>query len=242
MKDILKDIVAHINSLGIDTVKVSGEDDKTIIETLSDRKEIIVYAETIKPVKDFKGVFGMPNLDKLDLHLKNSEYNENSKINVIWEERNSVNQPVMIRFENANGDFINDYKLMSTAVINEKLKTLRFKGAKWAFEFEPSIASINRFKLQSALLNKDETFLVKTENDSLKFYFGDANTHEGNFVFHSDVDGKLKQNFKYPIQRFISILNLDGDKVVKFSDDGVILITVNSGLINYEFFIPANMK
>ena len=52
MKDILKDIVAHINSLGIDTVKVTGEDDKTIFETLSDRKEINPRSEAFDPGND----------------------------------------------------------------------------------------------------------------------------------------------------------------------------------------------
>jgi hypothetical protein len=242
MKDILKDIVVHINSLGLELVKITGDDKKTSIEALADNKEVIVQAESIDPVTEFKGTFGMPNLNKLDLHLKNPEYKENANINVVWESRNSENQPVMIHFENAAGDYKNDYKLMNTTLINEKLKTVKFKGASWNLDFEPSVASIARFKLQAAAHNDETIFLVKTEGDTLKFYFGDANTHEGSFIFQTGISGKLKQNWTYPIVRFISILNLDGDKTIKFSDEGVALITVNSGLIKYDYFIPAQTK
>lgn len=242
IQGILKDIVAHINSLGLELVKITGDEKKTTIEALADNKEVIVQAEAINPVPEFKGTFGMPNLNKLDLHLKNPEYKDNAEIKVVWETRNNENQPVMIHFENAAGDYKNDYKLMNTTLINEKLKTVRFKGANWNLDFEPSVASISRFKLQASAHNDETIFLVRTEDNALKFYFGDSNTHEGSFIFQTDVKAKLKQNWTYPIQRFISILNLDGDKTIKFSDEGVALITVNSGLIKYDYFIPAQTK
>jgi hypothetical protein len=242
IKDILKDIVAHTHSLGLSLVKVTGESKSTAIEALADNKEIILQAETSNTVPEFNGTFGLPDLNKLDQHLKNPEYKDDAEIKVVWEVRNGEDQPVMIHFENAAGDYKNDYKLMGTALINEKLKTVKFKGANWNVEIEPTVTAINRFKLQDAA-NSDETiFMVKTENDILKFYFGDANTHEGSFTFHVGITGKLRQNWTYPIKRFISILNLDGDKTVKFSDDGVALITVDSGIAKYNYFIPAQTK
>jgi len=242
MKDILKDIVTHTHALGLELVKITGDDKTTTIESLSDNREVIVQAEAHSPVAEFNGTFGMPNLNKLDLHLKNPEYKENADIKVVWETRNGENQPVMIHFENAAGDYKNDYKLMGTALVNEKLKTVKFKGANWQVELEPTVTAITRFKLQAAANSEETIFLVKTENDTLKFYFGDANTHEGSFVFDQGITGKLKQNWSYPIARFISILNLDGDKKLKFSDDGVALITVDSGIVKYNYFIPAQTK
>jgi len=242
IKDILKDIVAHTHSLGFSLVKVTGDNTSTAIEALADNKEIILQAEASNAVPEFNGTFGLPDLSKLDHHLKNPEYKDDAEIKVVWEVRNGEDQPVLIHFENAAGDYKNDYKLMGTALINEKLKTVKFKGANWQIEFEPTVTAITRFKLQDAA-NSDETiFMVKTENDVLKFYFGDANTHEGSFIFHTGITGKLRQNWTYPIKRFISILSLDGDKTVKFSDDGVALITVDSGIAKYNYFIPAQTK
>ena len=243
MKDILKDLVAHTQALGfIDLVKITGTDESTVIDGMAENRSVIVQGETKAAQKEFKGTFGMPNLNKLDLHLKNPEYKENAKVDLVWAVRNGDNQPVSINFENASGDFKNEYKLMGTNLINEKLKTVKFKGANWQVEFEPSVTSIARMKLQSAAHSEEPIFLVKTEGTDLKIYFGDASTHEGNFVFQAGITGKLRQNWSYPVQQFISILNLDGDKSVKFSDDGVALITVDSGLATYNYYIPAQTK
>lgn len=243
MKDILKDLVAHTHSLGfIDHIKITGTEESTAIDALADNRSVIIQAETHKPVAEFKGVFGLPNLNKLDLHLKNPEYKENAQINVVWEKRNGEDRPVAIHFENAAGDFKNDYKLMSAELINEKLKTIKFKGTNWNVEFEPSVTSMARMKLQAAAHSEESVFLVKTEGDRLNIFFGDAGTHEGSFTFQAGITGKLKQSWMYPISQFVSILNLDGDKTLKFSDDGIVLVTVDSGITKYNYYIPAQTK
>ena len=70
MKDILQDIVAHTHSLGfLSLVKVSNEE-QTKIESMAEDRSVILSANTNNKVNEFDGVFGMPNLDKLALHLK----------------------------------------------------------------------------------------------------------------------------------------------------------------------------
>ena len=56
------------------------------------------------------GTFGMPNLDKLGIILRIPEYAENANITISKQERNGENVPVGIAFENAGGDFKNDYR------------------------------------------------------------------------------------------------------------------------------------
>ena len=80
----------------------------------------------------------MPNLDKLALHLKNPEYQKDAKIDVVQAERNGETIPTHIHFENAAGDFENDYRFMNKAIIEEKLKTVKFKGASWNVTVTPS--------------------------------------------------------------------------------------------------------
>lgn len=244
MKDILKDIISHTYSLGfIDLVKITGTADNTKIEAIADANAVIIQAETHNPVIEFKDVtIGLPNLGKLDLHLKNPEYKENEKIDVVWGIRNNENIPVSILFENETGDFKNDYKLMSANLVNDKIKEAKFRGTTWQVEFEPTVNSIQRMKLQQSAHSEESIFMVKTEGTDFKIYFGDANTHEGNFVFQAGITGKLKTNRTYPISNFISILNLSGDKIIKFSDDGIILITVDSGMAKYNYYIPAMTK
>jgi hypothetical protein len=243
MKDILTDIVTHTHSLGIiPLVKITGTDAETIIESMAEDRSVIINAKTNSPVSEFLGTFGMPNLDKLSLHLRNPEYKENAKIEVVIAERNGEDIPVSLHFENSTGDFVNDYRFMNQQIINEKLKTVKFKGATWDIELEPSMASIARLKLQAAAHTEETVFQVKTDNGNLVFFFGDASTHAGSFVFESNIKGKLKQTWSWPVTQVMSILNLDGDKVMKIADAGAMMITVNSGLASYDYILPAQTK
>lgn len=243
MKDILQDLVAHTHSLGfLPLVKVTGEEDNTSIESMAEDRSVIVTAKTHKSVKEFDGTFGMPNLDKLNLHLKNPEYKENAKIEVITSTRNGKDVPTSLHFENTSGDFQNDYRFMNSEIINEKLKSVKFKGASWDIEFSPSVSSIQRLKLQAQAHSEESVFQVKTEDGNLVFFFGDASTHAGSFTFQADVKGKLKQTWSWPVTQVMSILNLDGDKTMKIADAGAMMITVDSGLAEYNYILPAQSK
>lgn len=243
MKDILTDIVLHTYTLGnIPLVKITGSEAETIIESMSEDRTVILSAKTNNPVDEFNGVFGMPNLDKLNLHLKNPEYKENAKIEVVRAERNGEEIPVHLHFENETGDFVNDYRFMSQQFVTEKLKSVKFKGTTWDIEFAPSMAAIARLKLQAAAHSEESNFQVKTENNNLIFYFGDASTHDGSFIFEPNIKNKLKQVWTWPVSQVISILNLDGDKIMKIADAGAMMITVDSGLATYDYILPGHTK
>ena len=243
MKDILQDLVAHTHSLGfLPLVKVSSDKNETTIESMADDRSVILQAKTKDPVDQFEGVFGMPNLNKLDLHLKCPEYKEGASIDVVKQTRNGDLIPTGLHFENKTGDFVNDYRFMNAEIINEQLKTVKFKGAKWDIEFVPSVASIQRLKFQAAAHSEETTFQVKTEDTDLVVSFGDASTHAGNFVFQSGVTGKLKQAWSWPVSQIQSILNLSGDITVRIADVGALQITVDSGLAEYNYILPAQAK
>ena len=242
MKDILQDIVAHTHALGfLSLVKVSN-DEGTAIDSMAEDRSVILSAETHSPVSEFEGTFGMPNLDKLSLHLKNPEYKDNAKIDVVKAERNGETVPTHIHFENAAGDFQNDYRFMNQAIIEEKLKTVKFKGAQWQIEFAPSVASIARMKLMSAAHSEEPTFNVSTKDGNLVFAFGDVNTHAGEFVFEHNVEGTLAHTWAWPVAQVQSILNLDGDIKMSISDQGAMMISVDSGMAKYDYILPAQSK
>ena len=90
--------------------------------------------------------------------------------------------------------------------------------------------------------SEEPVFQVKTENGNLVFFFGDASTHAGSFIFEAGVTGKLKQVWSWPISQVLNILSLDGDKVMKIADAGAMMITVNSGLASYDYILPAHTK
>jgi hypothetical protein len=243
MKDFLQDLVAHTHSLGfLPLVKVSASEKETSIESMAEDRSVILNAKTKEPVDKLEGVFGMPNLNKLDIHLKCPEYKENFTIDVTTQERNGEVIPTGLHFKNGAGDFQNDYRFMNSDIINEKLKTVKFKGAKWDIEFQPTMASIQKLKFQATAHTEEQTFQVSTDGNNLVFTFGDSSTHAGSFVFQAGVDGKLRQTWSWPVNQVQSILNLTGDKTMRIADVGALQITVDSGLTEYEYILPAQSK
>jgi len=240
MKDHLLDLVEHTLKLGcIDLVKITGDDKTTIINGIAEDRSVVVEGQYANPVPEFIGTFGMPNLTKLNVLLNLQEYKEGADLSVT---RKDTGAPDGINFKNASGDFKNNYRFMASEIVNEKLKTVKFKGVNWNIEFEPTVAAIQRLKMQAQANSEELNFTAKTDNGDLKFIFGDHSTHSGNFIFQTGVQGTLKRAWAWPIKTVISILDLTGDKVFKISDDGAAMITVDSGLAVYNYILPAQSK
>jgi len=243
MRDHLLDIVKNTFGLGIiDLVKINGTDTETNIEALAEDRSVIVKAKTNAPVVGFKGTFGMPNLGKLSTILNIPEYKDNAKIDLATQERNGETVPVGLNFENANGDFKNNYRFMSQEIVNDKLKSVKMRDVTWNVEFEPTTNAIQRLKFMASANAEETTFIAKTEGADLKFYFGDHSTHAGNFVFQDNVGGTLAKGWSWPVGAVIGILGLTGDKKFSISDEGAAKITVNTGIATYDFILPAQSK
>ena len=245
MIDILKDIVKHTHGLGfLDLVKITGNSDETAIDSMAEDRSVILQGSFHKPQAEMSGTFGMPQMGKLDIHLKCPEYKDKAKITVLSGERNGATVPTGIHFENEKGDFKNDYRFMNAEIINEKLKTVKFKGVKWDVEIEPSVASVQRFNFQSIANTEHNSFVVRTEDGNLIFSFGDAASHGGEFVFANGVDGTLNKGWSWPVGQVLQILKLsDSAKVtLHFSNEGAMMVSVDSGLGKYQYIIPAQAQ
>lgn len=243
MKDHLLDIVQHTHNLGvIDLVKITGTETDTALDAVAEDRSVILQAKFKGPVADFIGTFGMPNLGKLNTILNIPEYKEDAAITVSTQDRNGDKVPVGVHFENKAGDFKNDYRFMSSEIVNDKLKTVKFKGVKWNVDIIPTNASIQRLRFQASANSEETTFIAKTENGDLKFFFGDHSSHAGNFVFQAGVSGNLNKAWAWPVNVVISILSLPGDKTFKISDEGAAMITVDSGIADYNYILPAQTK
>jgi hypothetical protein len=242
MKDILSDIVAHTNKLGfLNIVKVTGTDEQTLIDSMADDRTVIMYAETANPYPEMIGTFGMPQLEKLRYLLDGKEYQEDAKIEVTMGDRNGETIPVGLHFENKDGDFKNDYRFMNQDIINEKLKTVKFRGVKWDVDVTPALNAIQRSNFQAGANTEHTTFLAKTDGDQLKFIFGDMSSHGGEFVFATGVTGKITKGWTWPVVPVLSILKAAdvNNTVMSFSNEGAMQIMLDSGLATYKYIIPA---
>ena len=240
MKDYLLDIVQHTYSLGgIDLAKITGDAENTKLNSISeDRTSVVIEGAFHNAHPDMIGTFGLPNLGRLHTLLGLPVYKEDALLSV----NRSENEPTNLHFENKEGDFQNDYRFMGENVVNSILKNFKFKDVTWNVDIVPSVTSIQRLKFMTQAHPDETTFSAKTEDNKLKFYFGDPSSHSGDFVFEQGVSGSLKTNWSWPVTYVNSILSLPGDKTLKISDEGASMITVDSGLIAYNYILPAQTK
>jgi hypothetical protein len=246
MKSFLQDVVAHTNSLGfLPLAKITTHADYIEVESQSEDRSVLMSGKTNGLVYGLHEgfVFGFPNLNKLDLHLKCPEYKKDAVITLTLEARDGEPTPTGLHFNNASGDFQNHYRFMNRSIIEEKVKTPKNKvQISYDIEFTPSSASITKLKFQAAAHTEETFFQVTTENNNLIFKFGDANSHAGSLVFQPNVPVGLKNTFAWSIPQVLSILNLDGNITMKISDMGMLQIVVESGVSVYTYTLPAQTK
>ena len=242
MRDQLVDIVNHTHKLGIfETIKVIGDDASTRLEAEAEDKSVIMRAEFIKPAAEFTGTFGMPGIAQLSTLLNLDEYAADATITVT--KKTGTETPSGIHFVNQYGNFENDYRFMSTAMVNEKLKTLEFAEPAYEVILEPGIISIQRLRQQSLANASELLFTSVVEGTDLVFNFGDHSTNSGKFNFAENIEGdKLNKRWAYPVSQVLGILALAGELEMKFSNVGALVITCNSGLIKYTYILPAQAK
>ena len=243
MRDGLMDLVSHTHDLGcIDLIKIVGDADSTKIQGVAEDRSVVLDGSFNTTINEFNGTFGMPNLSKLKVLLNLEEYLEDAEISVQKQDRKGENVPVGMHFENKTGDFKNDYRFMVQEIVENKIKALKFKGANWDVEFEPTVAGVARLKMQIQANSEETLFQTKIEDGNLKFMFGDHSTHAGEFVFHAGIEGQLNAGWNWPVAHFSKIMDLAGDKVIRFSNQGACQITVNSGLAVYNYILLAQSK
>jgi hypothetical protein len=243
MRDILQDIVSHTHNLGfLNIVKVVGDENKTSIDAISDDRRVIMFGETTTPHPEMIGTFGMPQLNKLKFLLDGPDYKEGATIAIYRGNKAGYTDiPLGINFDSATGDIHNDYQFMNVDVINEKVKTGKFRGVTWHVEVEPTLQSIQRFGFQAGANNEHESFLAKTDGDKLVFSFGDTSTHNGEFVFATGVTGKITKAWTWPVSSVLAVLKIadSNNAKISFSNDGAMQITLDSGIATYKYIIPA---
>lgn len=251
MKDILLDIITHTHSLGVlPMLRLDIDDDSNlqICSNSDDKATCIMLANMHQPVPEFSAgsTIGMSNLEKVNLLLKNPEYEKDGVITVVnGTTQNGVDVSRTIHFKNASGDFQNEYRLVSPQIIEAKYTVPVFKGANWECEFTPSLAAISRMKLMTSLHNEENLVQIGTKETGgkhdLYLSWGDANTHAGEYVFQEDVGSEIKFN-SYISEILLKVLSLTGDITMSVTGNGLLKFRIDTGLGEYEYYFPAQAK
>ena len=248
MKDILLDLVDHTAGLGfIENVKVTGTTEETVFEAMDLDRTVILNAKSHKPVPEFIGEFGMGNLGFLNGIVNLDSYKvDEATINVNNRERNGEQVLESLTFEDQYGN-TDQYRFMSKEVVDQQLKTVKFRGVNWNVSFEPTKQSVQELaQIANIYVNIEPTFSVRTENGNVIIGVGtdDGSGHVGKRIFARNVTGELKQHWSWPSHQVLAILKLgmSGACIMNISDQGALQIAIDSGLITYDYILPAMNK
>ena len=136
---------------------------------------------------------------------------------------------------------------MSKEVVEQQLKTVKFRGVNWNVSFEPSKQSVQELAQIAGIYSTIEpTFSVRTDNGNVVIGVGtdDGSGHVGKRIFARNIEGELKQNWSWPLHQVLGILKLgmSGACVMNISDQGALQISIDSGLATYDYILPAMNK
>ena len=247
MRDILKDIVKHTHSLGIiQAAKVTTDAEGTTIDAMDDERTVVLRGKMHQPVPEFEGKFGLGRLGVLNGLLsyasEDSSGNvQDSKVSVVTEERNGENVTTEINFS-MDGGFDSSYRVIVSELVDAQIKTASFRGASWNVEIMPTQKAIKDLQYFAGILGAfDPLLTARTVGGNLMFYIGDSSTDKVELPFALNVEGELKTGWSFPLSTVLTILKLSDTSTMnmKISDQGAMMIMVDSGLGIYEYILPA---
>ena len=247
MRDILKDIVKHTHSLGIiQAAKVTTDAEGTTIDAMDDERTVVLRGKMHQPVPEFEGKFGLGRLGVLNGLLsyasEDSSGNvQDSKVSVVTEERGGENVTTEINFS-MDGGFDSSYRVIVSELVDAQIKTASFRGASWNVEIMPTQKAIKDLQYFAGILSAfDPLLTARTVGGNLMFYIGDSSTDKVELPFAMNVEGELKTGWSFPLSTVLTILKLSDTSTMnmKISDQGAMMIMVDSGLGIYEYILPA---
>jgi hypothetical protein len=243
LKDIIADIVKHTATNFIENVKIIDIEDETLIETIDLDKSVILMGKLHNPISKINDEIGLGNLGFLKGVLNLSNYKTTgATVEVEHRERNGETIPDGLLFKDQEGN-TDYYRFMSKEIINQKLKTVKFKGAKWNVEIEPTKQKVAELKSAASIYGENETnFKLKTEKGNLIITLGSVkSSYAGKRVFATGVTGTYKEDSAWPLSKVLTILNLgmSGKCKMSVSEQGVLKITIDSGIGTYDYILPS---
>jgi|TARA_B110000971_G_scaffold221609_1_gene269468 hypothetical protein len=244
IKDILKDVLRHTHNLGIfEMVKITGDLEKTEIQTVDPDKTVIFQGKTVNPVPDFvDSTIGLPNMSVLNGYLNYPGFDSaDAEIKVITQERNEETVPVEIAFKSVDGNDAN-YRFMLADVINQQMKDIKFKGAEFDVNIVPTAKNLKDLNYFNGILGSFEAeFSPKTNGTDLTFHIGDGVSNRAKVHVNGNIDGTIKRDWKWPLDIVLKILRLgdNANVVMSINDQGLMQIKVLSGLGEYTYLLPA---
>ena len=99
-----------------------------------------------------------------------------------------------LQFDITSRIFNANYRFMVSQLIEEKLKTVKFKGVNWDLTVQPTQQNLKDLSYFAGVMGSVEsTFVAKTDGTDLKFYIGDGSNDRVEIPFASNVGVELEK-------------------------------------------------
>lgn len=244
----LNDILANTHHLGfIDSIKIEGTEEKTIISTILEDKSVVLNAYTNSPIGELAGqTIGFARMGVLDGFMKYPQFQdkESGVIKFNQETRNGESIVSEISFQSASNSKAN-YRVVGKATIEKQLNVPQFNGAEWDIEYSPTVADVQNLKYLAGILSSYETaFTTSVEDGILTFIIG-SNKSDGTKVSLDSnnlvENGEVSSNLAWPLDKVLTILQSGigyGCKIF-LSNRGALKINIDTGLGHYEYILTA---
>ena len=244
IKDVFKDVLKHTHGLGIfEMVKITGALDSTEIETVDADKTVIFKGQTHSPVVDFvDSTIGLSRMGVLQGYLQYPGFDdETAKVEVVKQDRNGDTVPTEIKFVSSDGNDAH-YRFMLADVINQQLKSIKFKGADFDINIVPTQKNLKDLSYFNSVLGGYEAnFAPKTDGTQLYFHIGDGVSDRTKISISNEIEGSITKDWRWPLDIVLRILKLSesGNCVMSINDEGLLQIIVDSGMAKYTYLLPA---
>lgn len=263
MLNHLRDLMKHTSGLGIEAIKVTGDEaGKIKIEGMDTNKTVVLKGSFKKELPDLKGTCGFSRLDILH-KLVNIYKEDGDNIEIVRQDKNfsvqvedngepvfdnegnplyeKIEEEVIDRFcfSRQSPKMLNPYRVLDRRMIPEQYN---FVGADWDVEFKPTKTAIDMLGVQ-AILGEEDFFGVKIEDKTLYLTLGDQGA-EAIVEFANNVEGELTRPWVWGVAPVLSILKFseNAECSMSFLDKGALQISLKTGLAEYNYIMPAKAR
>jgi len=253
----LKDLVAHTSGLGINSIKITGDGKTAQIEGSDEtNKTLVIKGKFLKDVPEFEGLCGLGDLEWLTNYVNAYQHRDDAATIV----REDKTYPQTVVDDNGNDVLDNNGEPETKQVTNNVITEIHFKrgtqmkneyrvmglqalpaqpkfsGLNWDIEIEPTKRAIDLLSTQAGF-GVEKFFGVIIDDGTMYLSFGNTAMIE----FAQEVEGDITRAWTWEIKKVLDVLKLSSDAecTMCFSDKGALQITLNTGLAEYNYIIPA---
>lgn len=241
MREILADIVRQTAPLGFEALKVTGTDDRTMIQAITENKALSMEAVLHAPESDLNGEFGCRYIGLLNGLLNNGNFRgDGSTISIKRKKLMSGGLSVeQIEFRGGGGAYA-DVKCMNPRVCPPMPEV---RPIPWDVSFTPDKAKVLEFQQFSGLYGDfHKSFLPKTEDGNLVFSLGEVGDgiNHSSMVFQRDVGGSLTGGgMAFNNGQFIAVMKVAAanQATIHIYAPGIMKITVRTEIATYDYYL-----